>query len=88
MSKFIELTQLNFQKEYKLLFITLYRKPTTFGKVTVEASKITSFGKVRPKSDSMYFRSDYPTFTTVDLVGRKSLDVIETPEEIRKLIER
>ena len=86
MSKLIELRELNYQREVKFLFITVYRKPTTYGKTTVEASKITSFGTVTPNSKSIYYRSDYPSFTNVDLVGRRSLHVAETPEEIRKLI--
>jgi len=87
MSKLIELTELNLQKVIKILFITVHRYPTTYGKVTVESSKITSFGTVSAKPDGISFRSDYPTFTRVDLVGRRSIDVIETPNQIREMLE-
>ena len=87
MSKLIELTQLLLQEKNKFLFFTLKPKPTRLRKITVEASKIISFTTFTPKEDSISFRSDYPSFTGIELVGRNSIDVTEEPELIKRLIE-
>lgn len=84
--KIIQLTELNPQKWETLFWINILRKPTTYGPVSVDSSKITYFGECAPEKSSPWHRTDFPVFTEIHLVGGKVIHVKESRVEVEKLI--
>lgn len=86
MGKIIKLTELQMQDSKSYFGIEFSRSATKTNLLSVDASRITTFGQSTPKKSSIWYRSDYPTFTVVEMIGAKGIHVKETPEEIEKLI--
>ncbi len=86
MKQIIKLTSIDHQEWTTFLTYNIDRKPNTIREVSIDATKITAFTLCHPKESSNYFRKDNPSFTDVRLVGGTSIDVVETPQQIERLI--
>lgn len=86
MKQIIKLTSINPQEWTTFLTFNIERKPNTLREVSVDSTKITAFITCQPKESSNNFLRDYPTFTHMRLVGGTSIDVVETPQQIERLI--
>lgn len=82
----IKLTLIHNQQWVTLATYRLWRKPNTTGVITIDSTKISSYRLREPEKDSESYRESYPTFTEITLLGRDNIDVVETPEQIEKLI--
>ena len=86
MKQIIKLTSINPQEWTTFLTYKIERKPNTIREVSVDATKITAFIACQPKESSAYFLRDYPTFIHMKLVGGTSIYLVETPQQIERLI--
>ena len=76
------------QKTSTFLGFEVSSEPTETIIVSIDASRITKMGLSTRDKSNIWYRSDYPKFTVIELVGARAIHVKETPEQIEQIIKR